>query len=149
MKPGSAATDPIAQKYKAKLTAEQFHVAYESGTEPPFKNAYFDNHDAGIYVSIAAGTPLFSSKDKFDSGTGWPSFSKTLGDAPVVEVRDLSMGMRRSELKCKTDHIHLGHVFNDGPKASGGKRYCMNSTAMKFIPVDKLTDDQKKKYGFA
>ena len=143
MKPGSSAdTDPIAQKYKAKLTPEQFHVAYESGTEPPFKNAYFDNHDKGIYVSVAAGTPLFSSADKFDSGTGWPSFSKTLVNAPVVEIKDQSRGMSRTEVKCKTDHIHLGHVFNDGPKSLGGKRYCMNSTALKFIPFDKLTPAQ-------
>lgn len=148
MKPGAATTDPVALKYKSTLTPEQFHVAYEQGTEPPFQNEYFDNHAEGIYVSVASGVPLFSSKDKYDSGTGWPSFSKPLDSAPIVEIVDRSRGMERMEVRVVKDHVHLGHVFKDGPKATGGKRYCMNSTAMKFIPVDKLTADEKKKYGF-
>lgn len=138
----------MAEKYRDELTPEQFDIAYNSGTERPFKNAYWNNHDEGIYVSVASGVPLFSSKNKYDSGTGWPSFSKTLKDAPVENIVDSSLWMTRTEVKCSLDHVHLGHVFNDGPKADGGMRYCMNSGAMKFIPKDELTKEQKLKYGF-
>ena len=142
MKPGAAAHDVMALKYKPQLTKEQFHVAYEAGTEPPFKNAFYDNKADGIYVSVASGVPLFSSKDKYDSGTGWPSFTKPLESAPIVEIVDKSRGMSRMEVRVVKDHVHLGHVFKDGPKSKGGKRYCMNSTSMKFIPKDKLTASQ-------
>ena len=105
------------EQYRAKLTPMQWKVAFESGTEPPFTGAYYDNKEEGIYYSVASGAPLFSSKDKFDSGTGWPSFTKPLQDAQVKEITDKSHGMTRTEVKSATDDVHLGHVFNDGPKA--------------------------------
>ena len=131
----------MAAKYKPLLTSEQYHVAYESGTERAFSGKYWDNHAEGIYTSVASGVPLFSSKDKFQSGTGWPSFSKTLEDAPVVEISDFKYFMERTEVKCSIDFVHLGHLFHDGPKAAGGDRYCMNSAALNFIPVEEMTPD--------
>jgi len=128
------------------MTDIQFRVAFEEGTEPSFSNAYWNNHEPGIYKSIATGVPLFSSKDKYNSGTGWPSFSKPLPGAPVLERKDTRYGMVRIEVVCKVDWVHLGHVFDDGPE--GGRRYCMNSAALDFIKADDLTDEEKEKFGF-
>ena len=111
-------------------------------------NKYYENTQEGIYTSIASGEHLFSSKDKFDSGTGWPSFTKPLKDAPVKETTDYTAGMLRTEVSCSTDTVHLGHVFGDGPSAEGGKRYCINSASMLFIPKKELSEDDKIKYGF-
>ncbi|MGA2142778.1 MAG: peptide-methionine (R)-S-oxide reductase MsrB [Brevinematales bacterium] len=128
---------------KKILTPLQFHVTQESGTEPPFKNEYDENKEAGIYVDVVSGEPLFSSKDKFDSGTGWPSFTRPISPDNVVIKTDTSFFMTRTEVLSKIAGSHLGHVFDDGP-APTGKRYCMNSAALKFIPV---ADLQKEGYG--
>ena len=129
---------PTDAELRKRLTAEQYKVTCEAATEPAFHNAYWDNHKAGIYVDVISGKPLFSSKDKFESGTGWPSFTKPLIKENVVEKTDSSFGMERTEVKAKDSEAHLGHVFDDGPAEAGGKRYCMNSASLRFVPVDKL-----------
>lgn len=130
---------PSAEQIKANLTPEQYRVTQQCGTEPPFRNAFWDNHAAGIYVDVVSGEPLFSSLDKYDSGTGWPSFSKPLDPANVVEREDKEHGMTRTEVRSKHADSHLGHVFNDGPSPSG-ERYCMNSSSLRFIPAEKLVE---------
>jgi len=129
---------PDPAELKKKLTPEQFAVTQQSATEPPFRNEYWDNHHPGIYVDIVSGKPLFSSLDKFDSGCGWPSFSKPLAGHEIVEHRDNSFGMTRVEVRSKTADSHLGHIFDDGPRDQGGLRYCINSASLKFIPLDKM-----------
>ena len=122
----------------ARLTAEQFHVTQRSGTERPGTGEYLDNHEPGIYVDIVSGEPLFASSDKFESGCGWPSFTKPI-DADAVTTRiDRSLFMKRVEVRSTGADSHLGHVFDDGPREAGGLRYCMNSAALRFVPVDQL-----------
>jgi peptide methionine sulfoxide reductase msrA/msrB len=128
---------PAVSELKKKLSAEQFHVTQACGTEPPFQNAYWDNHAPGIYVDVVSGEPLFSSLDKFDSGTGWPSFSQPVKNTEIVEKTDITLGMPRTEVRSKMADSHLGHVFNDGP-GEKGLRYCINSAALKFIPATEM-----------
>jgi peptide methionine sulfoxide reductase msrA/msrB len=128
---------PERAQLKEKLSSEQFAVTQQCGTEPPFRNAYWNNHKAGIYVDVVSGQPLFSSLDKFDSGTGWPSFTQPLESADVVEKSDSTLGRERTEVRSSVADSHLGHVFNDGPGAKG-LRYCINSAALKFIPVEEM-----------
>ena len=131
-----AGRSELERKAKKLLSPLEFKVAFKSGTERAFKNRYWDNKEPGLYVDLISGRPLFSSAHKFKSGTGWPSFDRTLGDE-VVEVVDESHGMRRVEVRSKTSDIHLGHVFEDGPKTTG-RRFCINSAALRFIPLKKL-----------
>ncbi|WP_213423069.1 peptide-methionine (R)-S-oxide reductase MsrB [Bhargavaea massiliensis] len=126
---------------KQKLTPMQYKVTQENGTEPPFQNEYDAHFDDGIYVDIVSGKPLFSSKDKYDAGCGWPSFTKPIEDMEVTEHFDTSYGMRRTEVRSKTADSHLGHVFPDGPREAGGLRYCINSAALRFVPKDKLEEE--------
>lgn len=121
-----------------QLTPEQHYVTQQCGTEPPFDNAYWDNHEAGLYVDVVSGEPLFASVDKFDSGTGWPSFTRPVQAENVSENFDDSLGMRRVEVRSMHGDSHLGHVFPDGPEEAGGMRYCINSASLRFIPVDEL-----------
>ena len=121
-------------EWKARLTPIQFHVARKQGTEPSFRNEYWDHHEDGVYFSVGSETPLFDSRDKFDSGTGWPSFTKPIEPVLVGEHVDSTFGMRRVEVHCNVDGGHLGHVFPDGPRAQGGLRYCINSAALRFVP---------------
>lgn len=129
---------------RARLTPLQYHVTRENGTEPPFKNEYWDNHRAGIYVDIISGEPLFSSLDKFESGTGWPSFTKPIEADRVVEKVDHSFGVR-TEIRSKSSDAHLGHLFDDGPPPTR-MRYCMNSAALRFVPVEKLKEEGLAQY---
>jgi methionine-R-sulfoxide reductase len=128
---------------KSKLTPLQYEVTQECGTEPPFRNEYWNNHRPGIYVDIVSGEPLFSSLDKFESGTGWPSFTRPLVKGNLVEKTDNGLGMIRTEVKGAKSGSHLGHVFEDGP-APTGLRYCMNSAALRFIPSEDLEKEPRK-----
>ena len=120
------------------LTPEQYRVTQEDATEAPFSNAYWDHKEPGLYVDVVSGEPLFASVDKFDSGTGWPSFTRPVEAGNIVEAFDESHGMRRVEVRSKHGDSHLGHVFEDGPREETGMRYCINSAALKFIPVAEM-----------
>ncbi len=128
----------MSDDLKAKLNPLQYEVTQLCGTEPPFRNAYWNEKRDGIYVDIVSGKPLFCSKDKFDSGSGWPSFTRPIEETEVLEKADESYGMTRTEVRSKTGDIHLGHVFDDGPKEATGLRYCINSASLKFIPKEEL-----------
>lgn len=129
---------PAPEVLKQKLTPRQYQVTQENATEPAFRNEFWNEHRDGIYVDVVSGEPLFTSKDKFDSGCGWPSFTKPLDAQEVVEKKDTTHGMIRTEVRSRTADSHLGHVFDDGPADKGGLRYCINSAALRFIPVDDL-----------
>ncbi|MGX9133978.1 peptide-methionine (R)-S-oxide reductase MsrB [Rummeliibacillus sp. JY-2-4R] len=124
-----------------ELTPMQYHVTQEHGTEPPFRNEFDEHFEEGLYVDIVSGEPLFSSKDKYNSGCGWPAFTKPLNQENVTEHFDTSFGMRRTEVRSKDAESHLGHVFPDGPREAGGLRYCINSAALRFIPTSKLDEE--------
>jgi methionine-R-sulfoxide reductase len=132
------------EKSAPKLTPLQEYVTQHGGTEKPFDNEYWDNKEDGIYVDLMTGEPLFSSKDKFDSGSGWPSFTAPIKKDMINFSEDKSLGMSRTEVKSSSSSAHLGHVFDDGPKDKGGQRFCINSASLRFIPKDKL---EKEGYG--
>jgi len=135
---------PEKETLKKKLTEMQYRVTQESATEPPFDNAYFDHFEKGIYVDVTTGTPLFASTDKFESGCGWPAFSRPIEEEEITEIEDRSLGMRRVEVRSKRGDAHLGHVFPDGPREKGGQRYCINSAALRFIPHSEM---EREGYG--
>jgi methionine-R-sulfoxide reductase len=130
----------------SRLSKEQFRVTQQSATERPFENAYWDHDAPGLYVDIVSGEPLFSSLDKFDSDCGWPSFTKPVDPENVEERSDSTLGMIRTEVRSSHADSHLGHVFDDGPKAAGGLRYCINSASLRFIPLDELESEGYREY---
>ena len=136
---------PSDAELRKRLTPQQYQVTQHEGTEPPFHNAYWDHHEDGIYVDVVSGEPLFSSLDKFESGTGWPSFTKPLDPGAVTTKIDRGLFMRRTEVRSRLADSHLGHVFDDGP-APTGLRYCMNSASLRFVPVSQLAAEGYESY---
>ncbi|NUF48750.1 peptide-methionine (R)-S-oxide reductase MsrB [Gilliamella sp. ESL0250] len=136
----------MKEKALSILTPMQYHVTQKNGTEPPFENEFYANQQDGLYVDIVSGEPLFASLDKFDSGCGWPSFTKPIEKGNIIEKKDTSFGMRRTEVRSANADSHLGHVFNDGPKDLGGLRYCINSASLRFIPKDELEEEGYGQY---
>ena len=130
---------------KSKLSAEQFKVTQKGGTEERFRNLYWNNSEPGLYVDVVSGESLFSSLDKYDSGTGWPSFTRPVQNSGIIEKQDNEYGMVRTEVRSGYADSHLGHVFTDGPSPTG-KRYCINSASLRFIPVDSLSEERYKDY---
>lgn len=137
---------PKEHELQQQLSKQQYHVMRECGTETPFHNAYWDNHRPGIYVDPITAEPLFSSLDKFDSGTGWPSFTKPIEKQHVKEKQDVTHGMARTEVRSSKSDSHLGHVFDDGPPDKGGLRYCINSASLKFVPLEKMKEEGYSEY---
>lgn len=141
----SPSAKPAEGELRNKLTEQQYYVTQQCGTEPPFQNEFWNNHKAGLYVDVVTGEPLFTSLDKFDSGSGWPSFTKPVAGQHVVEKVDKTHGMERTEVRSNKGNSHLGHVFDDGPGPTG-LRYCINSAALRFVPVEKLQEEGYGEY---
>ena len=139
-------TKKSKEELKKILTPSQFAITQENSTERSFENEFWNNTEDGIYVDITSGEPLFTSLDKFDSGCGWPSFTKPVAKENVKENKDVTLGMQRTEVRSNYGDSHLGHVFDDGPKAQGGLRYCINSASLRFIPAHKLNDEGYGEY---
>lgn len=135
---GTVGLKKSEEELRASLTPEQYEITQNAGTEAPYSGEYWDNHEAGIYVDVVSGEPLFVSTDKFESGTGWPSFTKPIDPDAIVEKHDASHGMSRTEVRSSEGDSHLGHVFEDGPVDKGGLRYCINSASLRFVPLDQM-----------